>query len=446
MNTETTHSKDLNPAAPSARDSGHAAVKLDSAKSWFFLGCLMLGYIGIYLCRKNLSVAVPMIQKSFGVNKAQTGLIASTATLAYMFGKIIFGPWIDKVGGRLSFILAMLGVAIFGGLGAMAGSVGMLVALYTGNRACGAAGWGSMVKMVPDWFSPRRMAMAMALLAMSYAFGGYCAIFLAGKIATWSGESWRAVMGLPSLLLLAILTLCWFVLPKSSHKEKVARETASSGVIQNTPLQKILIVSKIPQFWVICGMSFVLTITRDFFNDWTVDFFKTSGGIKMSTEQAAMLSTSFDLAGAVGILLLGALLQKIGLKTRTWLLATMLFLLGCLIYSLPELATRPLWIASMAIGCIGFLSYGPYSLLSGILSVEIKGKDYVATVAGFVDASGYLAGVLAGAPFGWILDHKEYGYRMGFHVLALTSLVAVLLCFFLSTNPNRAVTNPEPKV
>jgi sugar phosphate permease len=387
----------------------------------------MLGYIGIYLCRKNLTVAVPMIQKALGVNKAEVGAISSSATMAYMLGKIIFGPVIDRFGGRISFLVALAGVSVFGAFGSIAGSVAMLTVFYTGNRFFGAAGWGSMVKQVPDWFGPRRLPLALALLSMSYAVGGYCALYLAGWIAAVSGESWRAVMGVPSILVAGILLVCWLILPKSNASDpaRAAEEAAS----EKTPWQKIVEVAGVPQFWVICGLSFVLTIVRDFFNDWSVDFFKTAGGAATSTRAAAELSTSFDLAGAFGILFLGAVLQRISLQSRKILLIVMLLCLGALIYALPVLANRPLWMASLVIGIIGFLSYGPYSLLAGVLAVEIKGKEYVATVAGFVDASGYLAGVLAGYPFGLILDRG--GYSAGFHTLAITSIFAVALCLFL---------------
>ncbi|HWY78078.1 MAG TPA: hypothetical protein VN281_20855, partial [Verrucomicrobiae bacterium] len=196
-----------------------------------------------------------------------------------------------------------------------------------------------------------------------------------------------------------------------------------------SPYAKILDVARSPQFWVVCGLSFVLTVTRDFFNDWTVDFFKTSGGGQMTTQIASFLSTPFDALGAVGMLFLGALRAPLGRNGLKFMLVAMLLALGGLIYSLPALVHQPLWMASTAIGLIGFLSYGPYSLLAGVFAVEIRGKSHVATVAGFVDASGYVAGAMAGYPFGLILDHG--GYRMGFHVLAVTTLLAVLLCFFL---------------
>lgn len=390
------------------------------------LGCLMTGYIGIYLCRKNLSVAIPVIRDHFGVTKAQAGVVASVSTMAYAAGKVFFGPIIDRFGGRLCFLLALAGVALFGALGSMALTLPMLTMLYTGNRFCGAAGWGAMVKQVPDWFPERRLPLAMAFLSLSFVFGGVCALLLAGSIAAWSSDNWRAVMGFPSAVLVAILIVCAIALPK---RKMVSNSTATQPIETVSPWKKIQVVMAIPQFWIICGLSFVLTIARETFNDWTVDFFKTEGGSALTNQIAAFLSTPFDAAGALGILFLGAVLQRLGPKGRTRLLFTMLLALAALIYVLPKLAHQKLWLASLAIGLIGFLSYGPYSLLAGILSVEIRGKEYVATVAGFVDSSGYVAGVLAGYCFGHILD--QGGYLLGFHLLAGTTVIAAVLSLFL---------------
>src|SRR5262249_3175773 len=99
-----------------------------------------------------------------------------------------------------------------------------------------------------------------------------------------------------------------------------------------------------------------------------------------------------------------------------------------------------------AIGAIGFLVYGPYSLLAGVLSVEIRGKEYVATVAGLVDGVGYLAAYLAGKQFGHILDLG--GYRLGFTCLAgLTAVSAVLSLFLYSKESHSGGTDgaqPDP--
>ena len=146
---------------------------------------------------------------------------------------------------------------------------------------------------------------------------------------------------------------------------------------------------KLPQLWVVCGMAFALYIMRETFNDWTVDFFKTEGGAAMSNQVAALLSTPFDAAGAVGIVLLGWMFDRLTGRRRTVVLFGTLALLALLIFGLPSFYRFGLWQVETVIGLIGFLSYGPYSLLAGVLAAEIGGRSGVGTVAGLVDSSGY---------------------------------------------------------
>lgn len=383
--------------------------------------------MGVYLCRKNLSVAIPMIQKSFGASKAQIGDIISYSAAAYAVGKFIFGPVIDKFGGRTCLLLVMAGVALFGGLGGFARSIPMLVVCYSANRFCGSAGWGAIVKLTPAWFPKRHWALSMALLSLSFVFGGVVALVLAGKIAALSHDNWRMVMGLPSLALLALLIIMWRVLP-NDHAAAKGRQTGANG-FNFAYMGRLL---KLPQLWIVCGMAFALYIMRETFNDWTVDFFKTEGGPAMSTQVAALLSTPFDAAGAVGIVLLGWMFDRLKGIKRTIVLFGTLALLAFLIYWLPSLYRLGLWQVETTIALIGFLSYGPYSLLAGVLAVEIGGREGIGTVAGLVDSSGYLATVFAGHYFGHLIDTG--GYERAFHVLAFVTLGAAVLCLGLSSN------------
>jgi sugar phosphate permease len=103
--------------------------------------------------------------------------------------------------------------------------------------------------------------------------------------------------------------------------------------------------------------------------------------------------------------------------------------LTVLLYYLPVLSRQGPWLPTIAVAMIGFLAYGPYSLLAGVLSVEIRGKDYVGTVAGMVDGVGYVAGILAGQQFGRMVDAG--GYTLGFQRLAILTLFSAVLCLFL---------------
>src|SRR5262249_60719027 len=103
------------PAAPPVREPAPAPAEPARGRAFGVVAALVVGYIGIYLCRKNLSVAVPLLRDAFKVSKQEIGAIASWSTLAYAIGKIVWGPVTDRVGGRPGFLGAMLAVAAFGG-------------------------------------------------------------------------------------------------------------------------------------------------------------------------------------------------------------------------------------------------------------------------------------------------------------------------------------------
>lgn len=406
------------------------------SRRYLWLGLIVLGYVGVYLCRKNFSVAVPLLQEKFNASRAEVGLIASYSTIAYAAGKFIFGVLVDRVGGRIGFLTSLTVVAVMGIAGGLAPTLGMLTVFYSLNRFAGAAAWPAMVKLTPDWFHGKELPFALAVLSLSFVIGGAVATVFAGLVAEWSGNNWRAIMALPSIAPLLCVILGLFLLPRAS------KTSGSSSPRPEPARSRFAALLKSPVFWTICSMSFTLTLLRETFNTWTVDFIKTRGGEDVSNQVAAFLSTPFDLMGAAGVLFVGWFYGRLRDRGRQWFVSGMLALLAVTIYLLPYLFNAGLGAVTVAIGIIGFLTYGPYSLLGGTLSVEVQGKKSAGTVSGFVDGVGYFAGVLAGAEFGRIVD--AYGYATGFQVLAALAIISAVLCFVIYNrkhDPTR--DNPE---
>jgi sugar phosphate permease len=225
------------------------------------------------------------LREEFSASKEEIGRIASAGTLAYALGKMLLCPLVDQFGGRRGFVWALAAVVVFGALGAFAPSLGALALIYSLNRFGAAASWASMIKQIPPWFGAPTGAFALAVLSLSYVFGGVAAVAFAGQVSEWSGQSWRAIMGVPALLLLALLAGCALLLPRDDAT--VAR-TADGHQGFSWPLVRELLALR--GFWIVCALSFTLTLLRETFNDWTVDFIKTEGGAGLSTRVAAFLS------------------------------------------------------------------------------------------------------------------------------------------------------------
>jgi len=383
------------------------------------VAALALGYVGIYLCRKNLAVAVPLLGHAFGASRGEIGRIASVGTAAYAIGKLTLAPLVDRVGGRAGFLAALVFVALFGAAGAAAPSLALLTLAYAANRFAGAAGWPAMMKLVPTWFAARQ-ATAVAVLSLSYVAGGVAATLLARAVVEHGG-SWRAVMGVPSLPLIAIAVVCAFTVRAGPL---AIRPGADQPRAAAWSAARVLVTR--PRFLIVCALSFVLTLVRESFNTWSVDFLATVARPGAGALGAAALkSTTFDLFGALGILAMGAGYDRAPPRARPWLVAGILALLAAVLGALPTTAARAPGAAAWLVGAAGLLAYGPYSLLAGVLAVESGGPAAAATAAGLIDAVGYVAGILAGEALGRLLDAG--GYPLGFRCLAaLTASAAVI--------------------
>jgi sugar phosphate permease len=411
------------PIAGPGNDPGAGGAPSGGANlgrpGWIVVAALMAGYIGIYVCRKNLAVAVPLLQDAFGASKEEVGRIASAGALAYAAGKLILGPAVDRIGGRAGFLLSMVAVALFGAAGAFVPGIALLTVAYGLNRFAGAAGWGAMLKLVPTWFRASRAGTAIGVMSLSYVLGGIAATLLARQIVA-AGGGWRAVMGLPSIATVVIAIPCILLV----RRGPLHAEPAAAKAPDNRGVAEYISLFRRPQFLVVIALSFTITLMRESFTTWSVDFLTSIQGATKSVATAALQSIGFDIAGGVAILVTGTAYDRVAPSRRRFFISGTLVL-----FILPGAALASPAFGVALIGLVGLLVYGPYSLLAGVLAVESGGAKMAATAAGIIDGVGYLAGALAGSTLGLLLD--KGGYSLGFRALAGVTAVAAVIALGL---------------
>jgi sugar phosphate permease len=265
-----------------------------------------------------------------------------------------------------------------------------------------------------------------AVLSLSYVLGAMAATLLAREVVA-RGGGWRAVMGVPSLVLVPLAIGCAFVVRTGPYGTRPATGDGRGSAPRSGDWRLLL---GRPQFLVVCALSFSLTLMRESFSTWSVDFLASiQRADARSLTAAALQSTGFEIGGAASVLLMGVSYDRTPPRARRWLYAGMLALLAAVLALLPAAAARAPRSGAWLVGAVGLLVYGPYSLLAGVFAVETGGAAAAATAAAIIDAVGYLAGILAGEALGRVLDAG--GYPLGFRCLAAITAASALLALGL---------------
>jgi sugar phosphate permease len=400
-------------------DAQHLLVRGWTWKQWGLIAILTLGYALFYLCRSNLSVGRTLLIEAYahqGWTKETVGLITSVATGFYALGKFLGGAFAEKAGGKTSFMMGMAGAVVFNLVFAFAGGFPLFMAAWCGNRLLQAFGWPGMVKLAGQWFSSNSYGTVMGLLSLSYLFGD----FASRKALGWmiaSGAGWRELFWIPSICLAAFSLVALAALPKKDVQE-VAAQAAS-------PRTSTQVLFQNRAFWIVCILSFIFTLMRETFNEWTPTLLEELGGL--SKAQAADQSSWFPLAGGISVLLVGFASDRLGPDRRLQFILGGLVLSALLLFGLYVFqgAYPPVALAAI-VAFLAFLLIGPYSLLAGAISLDLGGEDLGATACGWIDGVGYIGGMVSG--YGIASLVQNLGWLVAFLFLGVLCLLGSATC------------------
>ena len=419
------------------------------------LGLLVLGYTGFYVCRSNLSASMPLIIADLGAAgvdakaaRLSLGWMTTFGTLAYALGKLPGGGLVDFLGGRRIFLTGMGGAVCFTMMFAIGGSIPFFTAAWVGNRLLQAIGWPGMIKIISRWFPASSYGTAMGIVSLSYLWGDSAGRYGMGLLID-HGVGWRGVFFIASGILLGLLLVNAAVLRESPGElgleEPPTNPSNLFGEAGSDPtppgLRELLgPLFRSPVFWLVCSLSFGLTLVRETFNTWTATYFVD--GVGMSAGRAAGMSSLFPLVGGFSVLLAGYFGDKVRRGGRAAIILGGLLATGGALTALGLIDPRASTTGPIAlVSTVAFLLIGPYSYLAGAISLDLGGKRGGATTCGIVDFIGYLGGALSGrAMAGISVDH---GWQGAFLVLAgvawISALVAAAL---LIVQGRRAVATP----
>ncbi len=380
-----------------------------------------LAYAGFYLCRKNLSVALPLLNHVSGLSSIELANIVFGYSLMYAVGQFGCGPLSDRIGAkRVVGAGLLLAVASNIMMGVHASLIWLLVFACL-NGAAQSTGWSGLVKTMAIWFTGGNRGIVMGWWSTNYVLGG----FLATAFATWAVVQpwllpqlgWRRGFLFPALLLLAITVLFLGGAKEAPDRADAAAPRQSDSLRLHSVRSNWNALAGLlrkPSLWMLSISYFFLELCRYALMFWLPLYMVNR--LKYSLQASGYLSSLYELIGIAGAVLAGYASDRFSQSRRAPVSAIMLCGFGIVLAMEPAFTRFGILGTAAAISLAGVFSFGPDTLLSGAGAQDIGEPQAAATAAALVDGIGHLGAVFS--PYVVVFMSERYGWDSLFVLLA----------------------------
>jgi OPA family glycerol-3-phosphate transporter-like MFS transporter len=377
---------------------------------WRILISTWLAYAGFYFCRKPFFVAKKTLMEDLGLSTGELGEIGTAYLLAYAIGQFVNAGIGQRRGARV-VLLSGMALSIACNLAfAFANNYWTLLIFMFFNGLAQAAGWPTVVGTIGRWTRRAERGTIMGFWGTCYMLGGVAA-------TSWAGF-WLAARGTRGAFLAAssVLFVAWLVvwawqrnrpedvgLPaiEDPDDEPPTPDADTGHAVWTRPLLINLGLIGACYF----GIKFIRYAL------WSWAPFLLESNFALAADEASYLSTLFDWAGLGGAFTVGYVSDKFlgGYRTLPALVMLVGMMGGCAL------------LASLTL--IGFMLYGPDSILSGAGAVDLGSPRMAVAVAGIINGMGSIGAVVQELLVSRLLESGSMGPVFG--VLGAASVLSV---------------------
>ncbi|MBM4080258.1 MAG: MFS transporter [Planctomycetes bacterium] len=400
---------------------------------------LWLTYGAFYLCRQNLSVALPAIGKEFNWSKAEVGTIGTALFWAYAAGQFVNGQLVDKYGARLILPVGIIVSALANVFIGLTGALGILtsfMAVWAVNGYFQAMGWPCCIKTLANWFSPKERGTRMGIFGASYQVGNVVTWVLAGWLAANVG--WRASFWVPGLIFLAFALITYVGirgrpeavgLPSLEEYEQhvFTGETKTKAADEEHMGFRYTLSKTVgnPRVWAVAWSFFFVDVIRYGFMLWAPTYLLETQ--KAGIDKAAYTSIAMPLFGIPGAIFTGWATDRFFQSRRAPMVAILMAILGVLAWSYRFAVPEGAWVLSfLVLGLIGFCVLGAQVTLVGAVPMDFGTRKAAASAAGFIDCFGYIGAGLTGVLSGFLTD--KFGWDAAFYFWICSAFASAAIC------------------
>lgn len=365
-----------------------------------------IAYAAFYFTRKAFSVAKLGIadDPDFTLDKMAMANLDAIYLAAYAVGQFTWGIFADRFGPR---VVVLGGLLISAAAALVMGSFATLPVFATCMLIQGLAqstGWSGLCKNIGSFFPAVQRGRVLGLWSSCYAFGGLVASPFAGWWAYTLIGTWHAAF-ISSAVVVGLTAVLFFIFQRNTPEdvglpavEPLPPQSAEEDAAERRmsvwePLREILRNRTV----LILGLSyFLLKPARYAILLWgPVIVYEQMPSV--GKVGAAIVPTSFELAGLLGPVMIGLASDKLfGARRMPACVISLLALTVSLALFMGALHTGSVVLVMALLFFMGLTLYGPDSMICGAAAIDFGSAKAGATAAGFVNGCGSVGAVLGG--------------------------------------------------
>lgn len=388
----------------------------------------IIGYALFYFVRKNLSVAMPVMEEQLGIGKEALGLFLTAHGVLYGVSRFANGIVADRVNARWFMASGLAICALFNILFGFSSTALVMGLFWAANGWFQGMGFPPCTRLMTHWFPPLRLATVMSVWNISHSLGAGIVVVLCGYLAP---HDWRLCFFVPAGLALigaACLAIALRDTPESlglPPVEGTSRHGANDEIPLKETLQRWVFSNR--YIWLLGIANFFVYVVRYGVLDWGPTFLKEARGIDL--EQAGWTVAAFEASGMLGMVVSGSITDRLfgGRGAR----ACVFYMIGCgaamtIFWLFPA---KSAILNAAVLCCAGFFIYGPQALI-GIAAANLATKRAAAAAAGLTGLFGYASTTISGFGVGWLVRH--YGWNAAFLLFGVCTALGgfmFLLCW-----------------
>lgn len=386
-----------------------------------------LCYAGFYFCRHAFSIVKATLGEEMNLGPSDLANIWAVYLVAYAIGEFNSAALGSKTGARRLLLLGMgvsLGCNVVFGF---ANNVWTFTAFMFLNGLAQATGWSGNVGTMAHWFRREERGRVMGFWSTCYQIGGVLAKAFAAMMlgyAGWRWSFWGASM------VLAAVWVTFYVLQRNRPEDVGLAPLEDGGAPQGSgkleeardPGWTRELVTTIVMMG---AFYFFVKYIRYALWSWAPYFLQLN--FQVPKDQAGYYSTAFDACGFLGAITAGWLSDRVFNRKRALVALIMVVGLAASTGFLAVVGAQSIALFTVSLGLMGFMLFGPDSLISGAGAIDVGSRKRAIAAAGIINGMGSCGSVIQELVIGNLYQRDAKDLTPIFVALMISATAATVL-------------------